>query len=163
MIVLIISQHGVAAGYYLAFFLAGFITTAGRLVRSNIRPMVQPAPGQSPTLAKRMYDFVGTLVAVCLLNYVASPFMLLSASSSFQTWKLLGYYGHVIIFGGLLFFYAGGASFCKGLQAKWGLLPAKKTTPNGSGVSTPTMEKNFQVPPSLDGLVPPESINGLRK
>lgn len=110
--------HGIASGYYLTFVLGGFITSAARLVRTNIRPLLLPEPNQPASLAKRLYDILGTILTVLLVNYAAAPFMLLDFRKSIFAWGLLGYYGHVIVFGGLLFFSAGGSSYFKRLREK---------------------------------------------
>ena len=125
-------QHGIASGYYLTFLMGGFITTAARLVRSNIRPLLLPAPGQKPSTTKVFYDIVGTLVSTTILNYAAAPFMLLSARNSLTVWSRLGYYGHIIIGGGLVFFYAGGTRHFRHLQKEWGIVPPVKAPGNGS-------------------------------
>ncbi|KAK0453129.1 endoplasmic reticulum protein [Armillaria borealis] len=138
--------HGVAGGYYLTFILGGFITTAGRLARANVRPLVMPAKGQPPSVAKRLYDLAGTIATVMMVNYVAVPFMLLTIKDSLVAWYRLAFYGHVLIFSALGFFYAGGA---KMLRAKKGVIP------NGSGTTTPVGEKTFTMPPSLDSVMPP--------
>ncbi|KAL0581244.1 Lysophospholipid acyltransferase [Marasmius crinis-equi] len=143
--------HGTAIGYYLTFIMGGFITTAARLVRSNVRPLVLPEAGKPAGLAKHLYDIIGTLTSLLILNYVAAPFMLLSWSSSIEAWTRLGWYGHIIIMGGLVFFYAGGAKVFKGLQKQ----SAKKMTPTASGAATPVGEKTFQLPPAFDKLAPP--------
>ena len=51
-------------------------------------------------------------------NYAAMPFMLLSTKDSLKGWSAVGWYGFVIVFGALAFFYGGGSAFCKRLQAK---------------------------------------------
>ncbi|KAJ7162609.1 endoplasmic reticulum protein [Mycena crocata] len=142
--------HGIASGYYLAFLTGGFITTIGRLARSNIRPLVLPAPGSPPSIAKHAYDLVGTIITTLLLNYAASPFMLLTAQSSLVTWVRLGFYGHLIIGGSMAFFYCGGTKFFRRLQAK------QATKAMDSGATTPVHEKQFMVPPSFDQIVPPQ-------
>ncbi|KAJ7873378.1 MBOAT, membrane-bound O-acyltransferase family-domain-containing protein [Mycena olivaceomarginata] len=65
--------HGIAGGYYMAFMTGAFITTIGRLARGNIRPLVLPAPGAAPSIAKRAYDLVGTVITILLLNYCREP------------------------------------------------------------------------------------------
>ncbi|KAK0498303.1 endoplasmic reticulum protein [Armillaria luteobubalina] len=137
--------HGVAGGYYLTFILGGFITTAGRLARANVRPLVMPAPGEPPSLAKRAYDLAGTLAAVMMVNYVAVPFMLLTVKDSLVAWYRLAFHGHVLVFSMLGFFYLGGAR----------LLGAKGKGKTSSGTTTPVGEKTFVMPPSLDSVMPP--------
>ncbi|KAJ7179508.1 endoplasmic reticulum protein [Mycena filopes] len=146
--------HGIASGYYMAFLTGGFITTIGRLARANIRPLVLPAPGAPPSIGKRVYDVVGTITTTLLLNYAASPFMLLTATSSFTTWGRLGFYGHIVIGGSMMFFYTGGTKFFRRMQAKQA---AKGDKPGlNSPVTTPVHEKQFMLPPSFDQLVPPQ-------
>jgi len=139
--------------------MGGFITTAARLARSNIRPLLLPAPGEKPSAAKEFYDIVGTLFSTAILNYAASPFMLLTASNSFTAWSRLGYYGHIIIGGGLVFFYAGGTKYFGHLQRERGIVMSSKSTANGgasrSGQGTPVSEETFTLPPSLDNVIPP--------
>jgi len=114
--------------------MGGFITTAARLARSNIRPLLLPAPGQKPSTAKVFYDIAGILVSTAILNYAAAPFMLLSARNSFTAWSHLGYYGHIIIGGGLAFFYAGGTKLFRRLQKESGIVPNVKGLANGSAL-----------------------------
>ncbi|KAG5731995.1 Lysophospholipid acyltransferase [Termitomyces sp. T112] len=123
--------HGIASGYYLTFLMGGFITTVARLARNNIRPLLLPAPGQPQSELKEIYDIAGTTLSALILNYSASPFMLLTAKDSFTAWSRLGWYGHIIVFGGLVFFYAGGTSYFKKLQIEAGIVPTgKKPTAN---------------------------------
>ncbi|KAJ2929534.1 hypothetical protein H1R20_g7551, partial [Candolleomyces eurysporus] len=115
--------HGIASGYYLTFIMGGFITAAARQARTLIRPFFAPAEGQNPGLVKHLYDLTTIVLSAMILNYAASPFIILSAKDSIETWKVLGWYGHVVIMGSLLFFYAGGAAFLKGLQKSMGVAP----------------------------------------
>ena len=143
--------------------MGGFITTVARLARSNIRPLLLPPasnPSASPSLLKRIYDIFGILLSILILNYTASPFILLSARDSLLTWSRLGWYGHIIIMGGLVFFYAGGTKFLRDLQKAKGILPAggaKAAVSMQNGSSTPLVEKTFTLPPSVDAVIPPSS------
>jgi lysophospholipid acyltransferase len=138
--------HGIASGYYLTFFFGGFVTSAGRLVRANVRPLVLPAPGAPPTLAKRVYDIVGTVVCILLLNYTAAPFMLLGIKESLLAWQRLGWHGTWMIGGTFVFFYAGGQRMLKGMQQM--RLKAEKPV---SGATTP--DGNMMLPPAIE-MVP---------
>ncbi|KAL1665658.1 MBOAT, membrane-bound O-acyltransferase family-domain-containing protein [Schizophyllum commune] len=140
--------HGVQSGYYLTFLTGACITSLARLVRKNVRPLLLPAPGQAPSLAKRAYDLGGIVLTNCILNYAAAPFMLLTASASIECWRHLAWYGHIIVFGGLIFFYAGGAHLCRVLQEREG----KK--PRASGTATPA--EPYMVPPALEEMFPPK-------
>jgi len=154
--------HGISSGYYLTFLMGGFITTAARLARSNIRPLLLPPvsnPSASPSLLKRIYDLSGIILTTLILNYAASPFILLTASDSLLTWSRLGWYGHIVVMGGLVFFYGGGTKFFMSLQKARGILPPGKAAAAAvqNGVSTPVSEKTFMLPPSADAVVPPLS------
>ncbi|KAF7354960.1 hypothetical protein MSAN_01411100 [Mycena sanguinolenta] len=143
--------HGIAGGYYLTFVTGGFITTISRLARANIRPLLLPAPGASPSIAKRIYDMLGTLITILLLNFAAAPFMLLGVNDSIVAWARLGFYGYIIIGGSMAFFYAGGTKGLRRLQAKQA---SKMVKPEA--VPTPVNEKQFMIPPSLDQIIPPQ-------
>ncbi|KJA21611.1 hypothetical protein HYPSUDRAFT_140361 [Hypholoma sublateritium FD-334 SS-4] len=156
--------HGIASGYYLTFMMGGFITAAARQARANFRPLLVPPPSAPantpPSLAKRLYDVSSIVLSAFILNYSASPFILLSGRDSITTWNRLGWYGHIIVMGSLLVFSLGGNKYFRALQKKKGVLPpprgAKPT--NGTAVSsangTPVEEKNFILPPSVDKVLP---------
>jgi lysophospholipid acyltransferase len=144
----------------LTFLMGGFITTAARLARNNVRPLFLPATGQPPSEMKEVYDLAGTLLSALILNYAAAPFMLLTLQNSFTAWSRLGWYGHIIVFGGLAFFYCGGTGYLKSLQPEGGIASADKKGSVGSGAingsSTPVDEKTFTVVPSVDEVIPPQ-------
>ncbi|KAJ8517364.1 hypothetical protein ONZ45_g5454 [Pleurotus djamor] len=144
--------HGVNGGYYLAFVYAGFVTTAARLARANIRPIFLSPEGKPPTLAKRLYDIGGIILSVLIINYAATPFMLLNVTDSIIAWRNLGWYGHVIVAGAMVFFYAGGTHFLRGFH------PPKAKAPPASkdGTTTPAMVNTY-APPPLDEILPPKN------
>ena len=97
------------------------MTIVGRLVRSTVRPLLIPLPGQpatSPSLTKKIYDWSGILLTISLVNYVAASFTLLTLKDSLRCFDRLAWYGYYIVGGSLLFFYAGGATALKKAQAK---------------------------------------------
>jgi lysophospholipid acyltransferase len=94
------------------------MTTVSRLSRVNIRPLLLPPPGASPSALKRAYDVAGTVITILCLNYICAPFMLLSIRDSLEAWRILGWYGFWIIFGGLAFFYAGGGKALKSFHPR---------------------------------------------
>ena len=149
--------------------MGGFITTAARLARSNIRPLLLPPasdPSASPSLLKRVYDLFGIILSIIILNYSASPFILLSASDSLLTWSRLGWYGHVIVMGSLVLFFGGGTKYFMGLQKAKGILPPgtkAAAVAAQNGISTPMSEKTFTLPPSVDTVIPPLSWSFKRK
>ncbi|KZT12889.1 MBOAT-domain-containing protein [Laetiporus sulphureus 93-53] len=117
--------HGVAGGYYLTFSFGGFIQTAQRLSRRLLRPLFLPAtyisaknaPPPPKTLIKRAYDVAGVIASFMILNYAVTPFMLLTVRDSLLAWSRLAWYGHIMVFGALAFFYGGGGKLLKKLQA----------------------------------------------
>jgi len=116
--------------------MGGFITSAARLARNNIRPLLLPAPNQPPSVVKRIYDLAGNVLSILVLNYAAAPFMILTVTDSLAVWKRLGFYGHIIVFGGLLFFRVGGSGYFKRLQVKRGIVEqAKKPKGAANGTS----------------------------
>ncbi|KAF9443690.1 endoplasmic reticulum protein [Macrolepiota fuliginosa MF-IS2] len=153
--------HGIASGYYMTFFMGALITSAARLARASFRPLfLSPSPLSS---FKSLYDIVGTITALTILNYSAAPFIVSTYSGSIGVWRVLGWYGHIVIVGGLVFFYIGGSKWLRGLQKSFGVLDAGRPTANGngkassSGTATPLAEKNFVIPPGPDKLVAPPS------
>ncbi|KAF8351002.1 MBOAT, membrane-bound O-acyltransferase family-domain-containing protein [Amanita rubescens] len=128
--------HGIAPGYYLTFSYGGFITAAARLARANIRPLILPGPNEQPSTAKRLYDLGGIILSIVIVNYATAPFMLLSVKDSLTCWSRLGWYGHIIIFGALLFFYGGGTVYFKQLQKEKGIAPPGKGA-NGTATKPP--------------------------
>ncbi len=133
--------------------MGGFITAAARLARQNIRPFTQ----HSSKLIQQIYDIVGMFTTMIVLNYAAAPFMILSARDSIHAWMVLGWYGHIIVMGGLAFFYFGGTKYLRDLQKKKGILPPSKGHAKGTtnGTTTPTQDKNFVMAPAVDAIVPP--------
>lgn len=121
----------------MTFMLGAFIQTVQRLVRSTVRPLFLPAvsivpihlngpPGTSKpaksiesgslSFIKRIYDLVGTLASIIILNYAVVPFILLDFGPSIEAWNRLYWHGHIGLGLLLLFFYGGGAASLKGIQ-----------------------------------------------
>ena len=132
-----LGQHGVSAGYYLTFLLGGFLTTVARLARSTIRPLFLPTisiptgskvananghdakpPPLPATLMKTAYDVAGTVCTLMVVNFACIPHILLHLSDSAVAWRRLYWYGLLMVFGPMAFFYGGGAAWLKGIQAK---------------------------------------------
>jgi lysophospholipid acyltransferase len=128
-------QHGVSPGYYLTFLMGGLITTLARLARSSIRPLFLPVVSEttghkstnghdarssqpSASLFKTAYDVAGTVCTVLVVNFVCTPFILLHLSDGIESWRRLYWYGLWMIFGGMVFFYSGGAGWLKSHQAE---------------------------------------------
>ncbi|KAK2462342.1 hypothetical protein APHAL10511_005648 [Amanita phalloides] len=140
--------HGIAGGYYLTFMFGGFVTTAARLVRAGVRPLLLPGPDEQPSTAKQLYDLGGIVLSIMIVNYAAAPFMLLSVKDSLTTWSRLGWYGHVIIFGAMVFFYGGGTKYFRRLQKEKGIAPSVKQS-NGTTTPIPSLAA------PLDKFAPP--------
>jgi lysophospholipid acyltransferase len=122
------AKHGIASGYYMTFLLGGFVTAAGRLCRAHLRPLVLPPvlpSGQSqpearyqetaPSKAKRLYDLVGSVVAVLLMNFTVAPFVIGGFYDSMETWRRMEWYGLWMVGGTLAFFSLGGKSWMQSL------------------------------------------------
>lgn len=61
--------------------------------------------------------------------------MIATFSDSIRVWSVLGWYGHIVVVGGLAFFTLGGSKVFRGVQKSCGVLPPAKNTPaNGNGV-----------------------------
>ncbi|CUA70341.1 lysophospholipid acyltransferase [Rhizoctonia solani] len=127
--------HGFCGGYYLTFVLGGFIQTVARQCRSFLRPLFTPPllspppkgqkqqtikslPPPPPTLPKRTYDILGMLCTQLILNYVAGPFCLLTISTSIKSWSNMAWYGHIMVFGPLLFFKSPATGILKKMVTK---------------------------------------------
>jgi len=97
-----------------------------------------------------VYDVAGTIASILLLNYAVIPFVLLDVRDSLQGWRSVHWYGHVMVFGVLVFFWAGGETALKKKQEK--RIAAEEhlrvlatpdfeashtSLPNGSGPATP--------------------------
>jgi len=160
--------HGVSPGYYLTFAFGGFVTTAARLVRSSVRPLLIPVPGQPmtpPSFNKKIYDWSGVVLTAMLMNYAAAPFMLLTIGDSLECFSRVAWYGYTIVGGSLFFFYAGGTRSLKKAQAKRVMNYQEKLaerereesvngtayeTEGGSGVATPSSSDETHVVQPID-------------
>ncbi|WRT66454.1 uncharacterized protein IL334_003412 [Kwoniella shivajii] len=133
--------HGVDPGYYLAFVLAGVLTSLGRQLRRFVRPYFLPPASASintpPTIAKRAYDLVGQIVVQVTLNYTACAFILLGFKDCIRAWSRMWWYTHVAIILTMAFFHFGGRrSLRKGLE-KRGKISAERFSTIGQGRRSP--------------------------
>lgn len=131
--------HGTYSGYYLTFLLGGFLQTAARLARSNLRPLflspIEILPPKLPdaladvlkkynltiptpprTILKQAYDAAGTVVTLMLINFAAAPFILWYWNTSLEAWRRMNWYGLWIVGLTFAFFYGGGAVACRKLN-----------------------------------------------
>jgi len=100
-------------------------------------------------LHKTVYDVVGTVCTVTVINFACIPFVLLYLSDCLEAWRRLRWYGLWMVFGAMAFFYGGGAFWLKGLQAQR-VGKSKAATTATSGPSTPSVPPT--VPP-VDGIL----------
>jgi len=135
--------HGTYPGYYATFILGGFSTPIARLARQNLRPLflhpleivppvipskpdrweklrqaVRDTPPPPPSLPKRVYDIVGTIATLLLLNFMVAPFMVWHWMDTVEIWSRMDWYGTWMVGLGYAFFYGGGAKLCKNLKEK---------------------------------------------
>jgi lysophospholipid acyltransferase len=155
-----LQQHGIAGGYYLTFLLGGFVTTAGRLCRANIRPLFLPAvPPSSPsapalhpnksqvnshkpekafepprTLMKQIYDLFGSAVSLMVLNFTVAPFVIGGFYDSVETWRRMQWYGLWMVGGALVFFSAGGKTWLRSLAQRRARRAEKRIEEETKGV-----------------------------
>ncbi|KEI42328.1 uncharacterized protein L969DRAFT_14532 [Mixia osmundae IAM 14324] len=131
--------HGININYFFTFLMGGFLQALGRQIRTTIRPFLLPAgitavtPATSPeigtngfdfkkpplrlpapSLAKRTYDVLSIVATQAALNYIVAPFMLLELRPTLVCWQRVGWYGHIITFVPLTFYWLGGGAFLKG-------------------------------------------------
>jgi lysophospholipid acyltransferase len=99
--------HGVNLAYYLTFLFAGFVVPLGRHIRKHVRPFFL----HGPPAVKVAYDVLGIMATQMVTNYMVVPFMLLELEPSLTTWRKLRWYGHIIVFVPLVFFWAGGGRY----------------------------------------------------
>lgn len=155
----LLQQHGVSAGYYLTFVIGGFITTVSRLARSSLRPLLLPVVSESTShesadgydaqpsagFFKTAYDVLGTVCTVLVVNFTCTPFILLYLSDCIEAWRRLCWYGLWMIFGGMAFFYGGGAAWLKGHQAER-VRRANAARVSPSGLDTPAGDQPTVMP-----------------
>lgn len=127
--------HGTYSGYYLTFLYGGFAQTAARLVRTNLRPLflspLEILPPKLPealekhnvripplprTFLKQIYDVLGVIATTLVLNFAAAPFTLWYWGVSLEAWRRMGWYGVWMIGIAFVFFYGGGAGWCKKIK-----------------------------------------------
>lgn len=134
-------------------------------MRSNIRPLLLPGPNAPPAFVKTVYDVLGVVFTVLALNFLAAPFITLNLDDSLTVWSNLNWYGLFIIFGPIVFFWAGGNGYFKDLQTRRGIVShPKKTT--AITVEEPALavhnKKNRDMKLGLD-TSPPSKIGDFAK
>ena len=103
----------------MTFVFGGLVQTVGRICRKHFRPLfLSTSKSSSLPRFKPVYDVVGTICSVLLLNFTCAPFMLLTISASLKGWKSLGLYGFWMMGAALIFFYGGGFWLLGKVQAQ---------------------------------------------
>jgi lysophospholipid acyltransferase len=95
--------HGFYPGYYLSFLSGAIVTSAGRSIRRNIRPIFT-TPNSPLADYKRIYDFVGILFTVGCTSYVFTPAAIKDWDGSIRLWKDTYFIGHILCFSALFLF-----------------------------------------------------------
>lgn len=84
---------------------------------SNIEPE-PPRPKADhlpPSIVKRLYDLVGSLAALMVLNFTVAPFVIGGFYDSLETWRRMDWYGLWLVGGTLAFFSMGGKRWMRSL------------------------------------------------
>lgn len=85
--------HGFYAGYYLTFLTAGMFLNTSRLLRRHIRPYFQ-----SSARWAHFYDVLTFLVTKVTMPYIGFPFMILALQPSFEIYRHLYFWQHMVVF-----------------------------------------------------------------
>lgn len=88
--------HGYYPGYYLTFMSCGLWNEVARLLRRHIRPLIIPTKEAEKSVTAYVYHACSLSLTVTSLNYLATPFLLLSAEKSIQYWMYWGFVPHII-------------------------------------------------------------------
>ncbi|KAN0060981.1 Lysophospholipid acyltransferase [Thecaphora frezii] len=133
--------HGLAPGYYLSFFLAGFMQSAARTLRKHMRPLFfQDTRAANPklttlgdyTVSQLLYCGASIVAVQLTLNYAVAPFMLLDFGASIQGWRSVYFYGHLVTGVCLVAFHLGAGKYLDRLSGR----PSKRTKEAGAGFAT---------------------------
>ncbi|KAF9540746.1 lysophospholipid acyltransferase [Mortierella hygrophila] len=84
--------HGFYPGYYLMFASSAAALTAGKMLRSHLRPrFVSATSGKTPA----WYNIMGMLLTQSTINYLSVSFLLLTFTDSIEVWKNLYFVVHI--------------------------------------------------------------------
>ncbi|KAF9990217.1 lysophospholipid acyltransferase [Mortierella antarctica] len=84
--------HGFYPGYYLMFASAAMALTAGKLLRTHLRPrFVSASTGKTPLL----YNMLGMVLTQATINTLSMSFLLLTFKDSIEVWKNLYFVVHL--------------------------------------------------------------------
>lgn len=118
------------------------------------RPEMNPLP---PSMTKRLYDFVGSLTTLVVLNFALAPFYIGGFYDSLETWRRLDWYGIWLVGGTLAFFSLGGERWMKGLALRRAIRIEKRQEDETKGVRV-FVSKNERENDSLSHVVPPVDL-----
>ncbi|KAH9250995.1 hypothetical protein BASA81_011169 [Batrachochytrium salamandrivorans] len=85
--------HGLYPGFYLSFGSGIFVVLAGRMMRKYLRPHFVGVGSQLQTF-KPVYDVLGCICTVGVLNYLFTSFFVRWAYTSLKIWAAMYYAGH---------------------------------------------------------------------
>ncbi|KAI7832438.1 MBOAT, membrane-bound O-acyltransferase family-domain-containing protein [Gamsiella multidivaricata] len=84
--------HGFYPGYYLMFLSAAMALTAGKMLRTHLRPrFVSATTGKTPL----WYNMLGVVLTQVTINYLSMSFLILTLKDSLQLWKDLYFVVHI--------------------------------------------------------------------
>jgi lysophospholipid acyltransferase len=87
--------HGFFPGYYLTFVSASLATLTGRTMRKHLHPIFNSSQSNLSFL-KPVYDIVGSVCSITLMNYFFIPFMLREFNASVNIWMQTFFFAHVV-------------------------------------------------------------------
>ncbi|KAJ2747493.1 Lysophospholipid acyltransferase [Coemansia sp. BCRC 34301] len=76
--------HGFYPGYYLTFFMGSLVSSAARTLRRNLNPLITQSDSAN---AKAAYNVAGWALSKYTLDFIVSPFMVLTLPLSLTAWR----------------------------------------------------------------------------
>jgi lysophospholipid acyltransferase len=87
--------HGFLPGYYLCFITGSMMTLTGRSLRKLLHNLFSHQTQLHRY--KPLYDILGWIGSVFLINYSVMPFYSRSLGASFLAWKSIWFCGHILM------------------------------------------------------------------
>lgn len=91
------------------FISASFFSSLGKRLHKEVRPIFFKEDSKSAVWTQHAYILASIICTQLTLNYCVAPFMVLSGMDSIRIWRSLAWYGHIMCFGPMLFFWLGGS------------------------------------------------------
>ncbi|ORX56788.1 MBOAT-domain-containing protein [Hesseltinella vesiculosa] len=89
--------HGFYPGYYVMFFSLAMYQNIGKRLRRCLRPLMMAVDGKSPVPGRKtVYDTLGVIVTMFIINTVSTSFVGLYLQPVLQIWKDI-YFIHYIL------------------------------------------------------------------